>query len=532
MDVETIDLSMDMEIAMAMDRFDRPSSPHNTKETAICIDSSEDEENKDNEGEQKIPGVAAAASASATRRTNGPSNIRRFSSAAEAAQYFNYTPNTTAGRFGGHTKHSKQSFAASAAAAAAARREYARKVSMSPTNTPGNNTSINSSLSYECNHCTEKFRTFVRKMRHERKCKKKQMQKVKAEKKGKVKAENGEQQKEAKEKEEGDDVEEAEEITYTSYRPTKLKYGKDHPDPVVENSTLSAVQPPDVTYNLAMPASILAEGKLSNLQLEAIVYGCQRHLVDLPMEDRKKDPFAPEEDQVEAKPLRAGFLLGDGAGMGKGRTLAGFVVENIARGRKRHVWISVSSDLYEDAKRDLCDLGLDSYADENCFNLGKLPYGDLTKNYPEGVMFATYQTLISKNRNKDTRFDQLLKWCGGDDFDGLVMLDECHKAKNIELDADGKPKMAGKGMDRREKSSKTATAVVQLQQAMPRARVVYCSATSVSQPKNLGFMSRLGLWGYGTEHPSGFNQFLDGLKRLGTGAMEVRSNLLLYCTYE
>ena len=33
--------------------------------------------------------------------------------------------------------------------------------------------------------------------------------------------------------------------------------------------------------------------------------------------------------------------------MGKGRTLAGFVVENIARGRKRHVWISVSSDLYE-----------------------------------------------------------------------------------------------------------------------------------------------------------------------------------------
>ena len=33
--------------------------------------------------------------------------------------------------------------------------------------------------------------------------------------------------------------------------------------------------------------------------------------------------------------------------MGKGRTLAGFVVENIARGRMKHVWISVSSDLYE-----------------------------------------------------------------------------------------------------------------------------------------------------------------------------------------
>ena len=50
---------------------------------------------------------------------------------------------------------------------------------------------------------------------------------------------------------------------------------------------------------------------------------------------------------TEESPMRAGFLLGDGAGMGKGRTLAGFVVENIARGRNKHVWVSVSSDLYE-----------------------------------------------------------------------------------------------------------------------------------------------------------------------------------------
>ena len=45
--------------------------------------------------------------------------------------------------------------------------------------------------------------------------------------------------------------------------------------------------------------------------------------------------------------LVTGFLLGDGAGMGKGWTLAGFAVENIARGQKKHVWILVSSNLYE-----------------------------------------------------------------------------------------------------------------------------------------------------------------------------------------
>lgn len=136
--------------------------------------------------------------------------------------------------------------------------------------------------------------------------------------------------------------------------------------------------------------------------------------------------------------------------MGKGRTLAGFVVENIARGRRKHVWISVSADLYEgellrcfrvaflwplagfltdliyvaftyqDAKRDLRDLGLGTYAESMCHNLGKLPYGSLWK-HKEGVIFATYQTLISKNREGDTRLDELVDWCGGEEFDGLVM---------------------------------------------------------------------------------------------------------------
>ena len=67
--------------------------------------------------------------------------------------------------------------------------------------------------------------------------------------------------------------------------------------------------------------------------------------------------------------------------------------------------------------------------------------------------------------------------------------------------------------------------MVELQNNLPRARVVYCSATSVSEPKNLGFMSRLGLWGPGTEHPSGFGQFLKGIERLGTGAMELVRDL-------
>jgi hypothetical protein len=38
---------------------------------------------------------------------------------------------------------------------------------------------------------------------------------------------------------------------------------------------------------------------------------------------------------------------------------------------------------------------------------------------------------------------------------------------------------------------------VGLQRALPGARVVYCSATGASEPRNLGYMERLGLWGAG-----------------------------------
>jgi hypothetical protein len=67
-----------------------------------------------------------------------------------------------------------------------------------------------------------------------------------------------------------------------------------------------------------------------------------------------------------------------------------------------------------------------------------------------------------------------------------------------------------------------AQIVVELQNKLPRARVVYCSATAVSEPKNLGFMSRLALWGENTEHKS-FNQFLDSIETLGTGAIELNA---------
>lgn len=36
-------------------------------------------------------------------------------------------------------------------------------------------------------------------------------------------------------------------ISYAAYKPAKLKFGVPHPDPVVENSSLAAIPPPDIT---------------------------------------------------------------------------------------------------------------------------------------------------------------------------------------------------------------------------------------------------------------------------------------------
>lgn len=88
------------------------------------------------------------------------------------------------------------------------------------------------------------------------------------------------------------------------YVPSKLHVGAPHPDPVVETASLAAVEPPDITYQLHLDD--LIRGKvLSGLQLESIVYACQRH------------------EQLLPDNSRAGMFIGDGAGVGKGRTIAG-----------------------------------------------------------------------------------------------------------------------------------------------------------------------------------------------------------------
>ena len=94
--------------------------------------------------------------------------------------------------------------------------------------------------------------------------------------------------------------------------------------------------------------------------------------------------------------FRRGWFLGDGTGAGKGRQVAGILLDNWLKGRRRAVWISKSDKLIEDAQRDWSALGME--------RLLVTPLSRFRQGTPirlaEGVLFTTYATLRTDERGE------------------------------------------------------------------------------------------------------------------------------------
>jgi predicted RNA methylase len=274
---------------------------------------------------------------------------------------------------------------------------------------------------------------------------------------------------------------------FVPYVPAKLRGGKPHPAVIVESASMAAVTPPDITYRPHLAAEIINDGLLSDIQLERVIYAGQRH------EQRLPDGS------------RAGFFVGDGTGVGKGRVLAGIIADNWNQERLRAVWLSVNNDLLESARRDLTDLGL---ADIPLARINDYtPAEEITM--PRGVIFSSYSSLISGARTGEKRLAQIQRWLGEA---GVVIFDEAHKAKNALASGRGDPTLTGQ-------------AVIDLQdpERNPDYRVVYSSATGATDVRNMAYMTRLGLWGIGTSFPGGFQEFMQEIEAGGVGAMEMVS---------
>ena len=62
----------------------------------------------------------------------------------------------------------------------------------------------------------------------------------------------------------------------------------------------------------------------------------------------------------------------------------------------------------------------------------------------------------------------------------MIVFDECHQAKNLTPSSSQKP-------------TKTGLFVLQLQNRLPNARIVYASAIGSTGPRNIACMTRLRL---------------------------------------
>lgn len=258
-----------------------------------------------------------------------------------------------------------------------------------------------------------------------------------------------------------------------------------HPAIVVESSSMAGINLPPLTYQNKLPNYIFEKNLISDIQEELINYAGMRHRTFLPNGER------------------AGFLTGDGTGVGKGREISGVLFDNYIQGTKKAVWISVSQDLIEDAKRDFRDIEFEIPV----FRMNDFKI-EAKIDKKEGIIFCTYSTLIQKKKDNEkiSRLQQIVDWAGNEDF--VIVFDECHKLKNFFA--------AGKTQP-----TQTGLAGVELQKLLPDAKVFYSSATGATDVKNLGYMERLGLWGAGTSFPEGFSQFLTEIDGGGIGAMEM-----------
>ena len=290
--------------------------------------------------------------------------------------------------------------------------------------------------------------------------------------------------------------------TFSEYKPSKVSIQgmKPHPTALVESSAMASVQPPNPTYSPKIPKNFIEDGTLSEAQIEQVVYAGQSH------------------EQKLGNGKRKGYFIGDGTGVGKGREISGVILDNFNNGRKKAVWVSKTSGLANDAKRDLTPFGLS----EELFTLETKNLKGMSKRN-HGIAFTTYSSLakdhsrvddngnvISTKQNKKSRMQAIVEWLGRD-FDGVIVFDESHLAGNA---------VAIKGKRGLTKPSQQALAVVDLQKALPNARILYVSATGATEVNNLAYATRLGLWGKGSAFKDR-DSFISQVSNGGISVMEI-----------
>jgi hypothetical protein len=302
---------------------------------------------------------------------------------------------------------------------------------------------------------------------------------------------------------------------YTPYRVARIAIpgAADHPTPLVESAAMAAITPPAPSHRPLLAPSLIRRGALSDAQLETLVYAGEAFTQDLPgavrIDGEWRQAVTAAEDDPQAVRLRRGFFLGDGTGCGKGRQVAGMILDAFNAGSRKAVWVSKSDKLIEDAVRDWTALGGDA---SDIRPLAKWKLGEPFR-LEAGILFVTYGLLrVGARQGKAGRLEQIVDWLGSG-FEGVIAFDEAHAMGG----AGGSDGLRGA-----RKGSQQGVAGLRLQLAAPRARVAYVSATGATTIENLAYAERLGLWGAGPDYPFPTRAaFVEAMTAGGVAAMEI-----------
>lgn len=260
------------------------------------------------------------------------------------------------------------------------------------------------------------------------------------------------------------------------------------PSAVVETASLALMTLPATSTKLLLPRQTML-AHLSQDQLLAVALCLERH------------------NTVMTTGKRCGFLLGDGTGVGKTRTagavIFSYVLSHVLRYERAPpcLWVSANMDLMPAAQRELAEIGAGRLM---CVSAKEFLRPPARGAPPPHVVFSTYAYL---SRNSAAVLQRLPA-----DYDGVVVLDECHMAKNMAV--------GDKRWSTAAKTTSSAAAVHALQERCPRARIVYVTATAATEPRHFCNMSRLGLWGDGTAFATP-QAFVQQMERHGLGSMEM-----------
>lgn len=278
----------------------------------------------------------------------------------------------------------------------------------------------------------------------------------------------------------------------------KVSGTKPHPTKLCESLAMSAIPLPKTDYTPKISQATIESGILSEAQMEDIVCAGHAH-----------------NNWILDNEFRQGFMIGSGTGFGKGNTIAGIIMDNFNQGRKKAVWISKNDKSHLNSLEYWVAVGGDPnlFIDHSKIKTGRSIHMDT------GILLTRFGILRSgyskaENENGDMvltgRIKQIYDWLGAD-FDGALVFDESHVMANA---LDQKSERGTK------KASLVAEVGLVLQRLLPKARIIYSSATGATEVQNLIYAERLGLFGSNTNFPTN-TDFVNQIKKSGVTAMEL-----------